>query len=50
LTSGTLDAVLQSRRLGGQIVETPHLDIAYKTDWTWQMPPPPPPTRPSAGQ
>ena len=35
---------------GGQIVETPQLDIAYKSDWTWQMPPPPPPARPSAGQ
>jgi hypothetical protein len=50
LTSGTLDAVLQSRKRGGQIVETPHLNIAYKSDWTWQMPPAPPPTRPSAGQ
>jgi hypothetical protein len=50
LTSGMLDALLQSRRRGGETVATSHLDIAYKTDWTWQMPPPPPPTRPSAGQ
>ena len=50
LTSGMLDAVLQSRKRGGQIVETPQLDIAYKSDWTWHMPPPPPPARPSAGQ
>jgi hypothetical protein len=47
LTSGILDAVLQSRRLSGQTVDTPHLGIAYKTDWTWQMPPPPPLSRPS---
>jgi hypothetical protein len=50
LTSGTLDAVLQSRKRSGEIVETPNLNIAYKSDWTWQMPPPPPPTRPSQGQ
>jgi hypothetical protein len=50
LTSGMLDALLLSRRRGGEVVETPQLNIAYQSDWTWQMPPPPPPTRPSAGQ
>jgi len=50
LTSGMLDALLQSRHRGGEAVATPYLDVAYKTDWTWQMPPAPPPTRPSAGQ
>jgi hypothetical protein len=49
LTSGLLDALLQSRRRG-QPVETPHLQIAYQSHWTWQMPPPAPPTRPTAGQ
>jgi hypothetical protein len=50
LTSGVLDAVLQSRSRGGEIIATPHLGIAYQPKWRWQMPPPPPPTRPSAGQ
>jgi hypothetical protein len=50
LTSGLLDALLQSRRLEGQTIATPYLDIAYKSDWTWHMPPPPPPDRPSKGQ
>jgi hypothetical protein len=50
LTSGILDSVLQSRKRGGEIVETPQLNIAYKSDWSWRMPPPPPPTRPTAGQ
>jgi hypothetical protein len=50
LTSGLLDALLKSRRQGGQPVETPELDISYRSQWTWQMPPPPPPSRPSAGQ
>jgi hypothetical protein len=50
LTSGVLDAVLQSRRLGGEIVSTPQLGITYQSNWSWQMPPPPPMARPSAGQ
>jgi hypothetical protein len=50
LTSGMLDAVLQSRKRGGEVIETPYLNVAYKSDWNWQMPPPPPPTRPTAGQ
>ena len=50
LTSGLLDALLNSRKQAGAAVETPHLNIAYRSDWNWQMPPPPPPIRPSAGQ
>jgi hypothetical protein len=50
LTSGLLDALLQSKKRGGEQIATPQLEIAYKSDWTWQMPPPPPPTRPTAGQ
>jgi hypothetical protein len=50
LTSGLLDAALLSRKQGGDVVPTPYLNIAYKSDWNWQMPPPPPPTRPTQGQ
>jgi len=50
LTSGVLDAVLQSRQLGGKAVETPQLGIVYRSDWTWEMPPAPPATRPASGQ
>ena len=39
-----------AKRSGGEVVATPYLNIAYKSDWNWQMPPPPPPTRPSAGR
>ena len=46
ITSGVLDALLQSKKAGGTPLETPHLDIAYGTDWNWQQPPPPPPGRP----
>jgi hypothetical protein len=50
LTSGMLDALLTSRHRDHQPIETTYLNIAYKSDWTWQMPPPPPPARPSQGQ
>ena len=50
LTSGMLDSVLISRKRGGEAVETPYLNIAYQSNWNWQMPPPPPPGRPSQGQ
>lgn len=50
LTSGLLDAALQSHRQGGATIETPHLNIAYQPISTWQNPSPPPPTRPSSGQ
>ena len=46
LTSGTLDALLISRRDGGRLVETPYLDIAYRSNWRWQQPLPPPKGRP----
>jgi hypothetical protein len=49
LTSGLLDAALQSKQRGGEVVETSYLNIAYQSNWNWQMPPAPPPTRPTAG-
>ena len=50
LTSGMLDGVLISRKRGGEALEAPYLNIAYQSDWNWQMPPSPPPGRPSAEQ
>jgi hypothetical protein len=50
LTSGMLDAALLSKHRGGEVVPTPYLNIAYQSNWNWQMPPPPPPTRPTQGQ
>jgi hypothetical protein len=38
LTTGMLDALLISRRDGGKIVATPHLDIKYETHWQWRDP------------
>lgn len=35
LTSGALDALLNSRRQGGEWIETPHLEIRYTCDWDW---------------
>jgi hypothetical protein len=49
LTSGLLDAALQSKQRSGQVIATPYLKIAYQSPWAWQMPPAPPPTRPTAG-
>ena len=46
LTSGMLDALLQSRHADGKRLPTPHLDVEYETDWRWQEPPLPPPSRP----
>jgi hypothetical protein len=46
LTSGTLDALLVSKRDGGKRLDTPWLDVRYQTDWDWCQPPPPPPGRP----
>ena len=43
LTSGTLDALLQSHAQGGKSIATPHLGIRYQPTWRWQQPPPPPP-------
>ena len=50
MTSGTLDALLQSRLEGGNRLETPHLNFSYESDWRWASPPPPPPGRPWADQ
>ena len=46
LTSGILDALLVSRRDGGKVIETPHLNINYQSSWNWQQPLQPPPGRP----
>jgi hypothetical protein len=50
LTSGALDALLQSYVKGGTRIETPHLGIAYRPLWRWEEPPPPPPGRPWSEQ
>ena len=48
LTSGVLDALLQSETLGGKPVVTPYLRVSYRSGWRWKQPPPPPPMRPWA--
>ena len=50
LTSGLQEALLTSGAEGGRRVETPHLAVAYRTDWSWRQPPPYPPPRPLDGQ
>jgi hypothetical protein len=46
LTTGLLDALHVSRRDGGRVVETPHLQsLAYTSAWNWHQPPPPAPGR-----
>ncbi len=50
LTSGVLDALLQSNTQGGKRIETPHLRVAYQPTWRWKQPPPPPLGRPWAEQ
>jgi hypothetical protein len=50
LTSRLQEALLTSGAEGGRRVETPHLAIAYRTDWSWRQPPPYPPARPLDGQ
>lgn len=50
LTTGTLDALLVSRKQGGKRLATPQLHIQYKTDWNWQQPPEPAANRPLNGQ
>lgn len=35
MTSGALDALLQSRQRGGEWISTPHLDRGYISDWDW---------------
>ncbi len=46
LTSGALDALLQSLVDGGRRVETPYLDVTYRPIWNWSEPPAMPPGRP----
>lgn len=46
MTSGTLDALLISRKNKGRRLETPYLTFAYQNAWNWKQPPPPPPDRP----
>ena len=50
LTSGTLDALLQSYTQGGTRIETPHLRVRYQPTWRWREPPPMPPGRPWSEQ
>lgn len=50
LTSGILDALLQSEKAGGKKISTPYLRVAYRPTWRWKQPPPPPPGRPWADQ
>ena len=46
MTSGLLDALLQSGMHSGTMLATPWLGWGYSTPWRWQEPPPPPPGRP----
>ncbi len=50
LTSGTLDALLQSHTQGGKRIATPYLHVPYRSNWRWKQPPPPPPGRPWSEQ
>jgi hypothetical protein len=50
MTSGALDAILNSRFYGGVRLPTPHLEFSYQHAWRWKEPPPPPPTRPWSAQ
>ncbi|MGK0185982.1 MAG: glucose/arabinose dehydrogenase/cytochrome c553 [Verrucomicrobiales bacterium] len=51
MTSGALDALLNSLHDGGERLETPYLeDIRYRSRWRWTEPPPPPPMRPWSTQ
>ncbi len=42
LTTGLLDAALISKTKNGDWLETPYLNIHYKSNWNWSQPPPPP--------
>jgi hypothetical protein len=46
MSSGLLDALLQSCSQGGKRLEVQHLEFGYQQNWRWTDPPPPPPSRP----
>lgn len=46
LTSGALDALLQSHVRKGARIPTPWLNVSYQSEWRWKEPPPPPSCRP----
>lgn len=50
MTSGLLDALLQSGVQEGRRLETSWLDWGYSSAWRWQQPPSPPPSRPWSEQ
>jgi hypothetical protein len=50
LTSGILDALLQSQGQAGAHLQTPYLHVSYLPTWRWTEPPPPPPGRPWSEQ
>lgn len=50
LTSGSLNALLNSKLRGGERIGTPYLLIKYENDWNWRQPPDPPPGRPFPDQ
>ena len=50
MSSGILDAVLMSKRDGGQLLPTDWLDLSYQSDWDWRQPPAPPTGRPIMSQ
>lgn len=50
MSSGLLDALLQSCAASGQVRATPQLQFNYQSAWRWQPPPPPPPGRPWSEQ
>jgi hypothetical protein len=49
LVSGLLDAGLLSKTSGGRRVETPYLNVEYRSTWQWRQPAPPPPGRSMQG-
>jgi hypothetical protein len=49
-TSAALDALLVSKKNGGQPTPTPHLELSYQPTHVWQQPPAPPANRPLDGQ
>jgi hypothetical protein len=50
MTSGLLDALLISKKRGGERLETPYLKFPYQSEWKWKEPSPPPPDRPVDAQ